>query len=141
MSAAVGTLPGWRGSLARRIESPRAQAALIALILVNAVILGLETSEQVMAEWGAVLAAADRAILAVFVVEIGLRLAVWRGSFFRDPWSVFDFVVVGIALLPATGPLAVLRALRVLRVLIVYGVRSNCSLTRAPPPALATHQK
>jgi len=50
MSAAVGTLPGWRGSLARRIESPRAQAALIALILVNAVILGLETSEQVMAE-------------------------------------------------------------------------------------------
>ncbi len=117
MSAAVGTLPGWRGPLARRIESPHAQAALIALILVNAVILGLETSEAIMAEWGAVLVAADRTILAVFVVEIGLRLAVWRGGFFRDPWSVFDFVVVGVALLPATGPLAGLRALRVLRVL------------------------
>jgi len=141
MSVASDILPGWRGPLARRIESPRAQAVLIALILVNAAILGLETSEAIMAKWGALLNAADRTILAVFVVEIGLRLAVWRGSFFRDPWSVFDFVVVGIALLPATGPLAVLRALRVLRVLIVYGVRSNCSLTRAPPPALATHQK
>ncbi|HBY64032.1 MAG TPA: voltage-gated sodium channel [Solibacterales bacterium] len=112
MSAPVGTLPGWRGSLARRIESPRAQAALIALILVNAVILGLETSEPVMTQWGAALVATDRAILALFVVEIGLRLAVWRGSFFRDPWSVFDFVVVGIALLSATGALAVLRVLR-----------------------------
>ena len=117
MSAPVGMPPGWRGSLARRIESPRAQAALIALILVNAAILGLETSPAIMAQWGTVLVAADRAILAVFVVEIGLRLAVWRGSFFRDPWSVFDFVVVGVALLPATGPLAVLRSLRVLRVL------------------------
>jgi voltage-gated sodium channel len=117
MSAPVGTPPGWRGPLASWIESPRVQAGLIALILVNAVILGLETNEAIMAKWGALLNAADRAILAVFVVEIGLRLAVWRGSFFRDPWSVFDFVVVGIALLPATGPLAVLRALRVLRVL------------------------
>lgn len=117
MSVASDILPGWRGLLARRIESPRVQAVLIALILVNAAILGLETSEAIMAKWGALLNAADRAILAVFVVEIGLRLSVWRGSFFRDPWSVFDFVVVGIALIPATGPLAVLRALRVLRVL------------------------
>ena len=122
MSAALGTLPGWRGPLARRIESPRVQAVLIALILINAVILGLETSEAIMARWSVLMNAADRAILAVFVVEIGLRLAVWRGSFFRDPWSVFDFVVVGIALLPATGPLAVLRALRVLRVLRLISI-------------------
>uniref|UniRef100_UPI0028C39FC7 ion transporter n=1 Tax=Accumulibacter sp. TaxID=2053492 RepID=UPI0028C39FC7 len=56
-------------------------------------------------------------ILAVFVVEIALRLYVHRRGFWRDPWSVFDFIVVAIALLPATGQLAVLRALRVLRVL------------------------
>ena len=117
MSIATDVLPGWRAPLARWIESPLAQAVLIALILVNAVILGLATSEAVMTRWGAVLNAADRAILAVFVVEIGLRLAVWRGSFFRDPWNVFDFIVVSIALIPAAGPLAVLRALRVLRVL------------------------
>jgi voltage-gated sodium channel len=117
MSVAGDILPGWRGPLARRIESPRVQNGLLALILVNAAILGLETSPAIMAEWGTVLVAADRAILAVFVAEIALRLAVWRGRFFRDPWSVFDFVVVGIALLPAAGPFAVLRALRVLRLL------------------------
>lgn len=117
MSVAGDILPGWRGPLARRIESPRVQNGLLALILVNAAILGLETSPAIMAEWGTVLVVADRAILAVFVAEIALRLAVWRGSFFRDPWSVFDFIVVGIALLPAAGPFAVLRALRVLRLL------------------------
>lgn len=117
MSIDTGILSGYRRSLARWIESPRTQAALIALILVNAVILGLATSATIMALWGAVLNAVDRAILVVFVVEIGLRLVVWRGSFFRDPWSVFDFIVVSIALIPAAGPLAVLRALRVLRVL------------------------
>ena len=80
-------------------------------------ILGLETSPALMAQWGSWLSAADRAILAVFVVEIALRLYVHRLAYFRDPWNVFDFVVVAIALVPASGPLAVLRALRILRVL------------------------
>lgn len=108
---------GWRDTLGRWLESSPVQHTLIALILINAVILGLETSPRMMAVWGSFLLTLDRAILAVFVVEIGLRLAVHRRAFFRDPWSVFDFVVVAIALIPASGPLAVLRALRVLRVL------------------------
>jgi voltage-gated sodium channel len=85
--------------------------------VINAVVLGMETSAALMARWGDVLIAVDRAILAVFVVEIALRVAAHRLAFFRDPWSVFDFAVVGIALVPASGPFAVLRALRVLRVL------------------------
>jgi voltage-gated sodium channel len=58
----------------------------------------------------------------VFVIEIIARLFVYRGRFFRDPWSIFDFVVVGIALLPATGQFSVLRALRVLRVLRILTI-------------------
>jgi voltage-gated sodium channel len=108
---------GWRRRLGAAMEAPRAQQLIIALILVNAAILGLETSPAAMARWGAVLQAMDQAILAVFVVEIALRLAAHGWRFFRDPWSVFDFIVVGIALMPASGPFAVLRALRVLRVL------------------------
>lgn len=114
------TLPSampWRQRLIVWLETPLIQRSLIALILVNAVILGLETSPSVMSAWGPWLIAADQAILAIFVVEIALRLAAHRLAFFRDPWSVFDFVVVAIALIPASGPLAVLRALRVLRVL------------------------
>ncbi|MES0873659.1 ion transporter [Sinimarinibacterium thermocellulolyticum] len=99
------------------LERPRVQRAIIALILVNAAILGLETSPSVMAAAGPLLLALDTTILAVFVVEIALRLYVHRLAFWRDPWSVFDFTVVAIALIPAAGPFAVLRALRVLRVL------------------------
>ncbi|MBO3705177.1 MAG: ion transporter [Candidatus Accumulibacter sp.] len=99
------------------IEQPRVQNAIIGLILVNAALLGLETSTSAMAAAGGLIVGLDRAILAVFVGEIALRLYAHRAAFWRDPWSVFDFAVVAIALLPATGPLAVLRALRVLRVL------------------------
>ena len=107
----------WRQRLHTRLETPLVQRCLIALILANAVILGLETSSMMMARWGVWLGAVDAAILAVFVIEIALRLIAHRLSFFRDPWNVFDFAVIAIALIPASGPLAVLRALRVLRVL------------------------
>lgn len=107
----------WRGRLAHNIERPAVQNTLIALIVINAIVLGMETSASLMAHWGDVLIAVDRAILVVFVVEIALRIAAHRFAFFRDPWSVFDFLVVAVALLPASGPFAVLRALRVLRVL------------------------
>ena len=99
------------------IERPTVQNGIVLLILVNAAILGLETADSVMARAGDLLLAIDRLILWVFVVEIALRLYVHRLDFWRDPWSVFDFSVVAIALVPAAGPFAVLRALRVLRVL------------------------
>jgi voltage-gated sodium channel len=97
--------------------SPKFQATIIGLILVNAALLGLETWPSAMAAAGGLLLALDRTILAVFVVEIALRIYVHRAAFWRDPWSLFDFAVVAIALVPAAGPFAVLRALRVLRVL------------------------
>ncbi|WP_187967929.1 ion transporter [Aquibium microcysteis] len=99
------------------VESRRFDLAITALIIVNAITLGLETSPAVMAAWGPVLIVLDRAILAVFVAELAAKILVYRGSFFRDPWRIFDLVVVAIALLPATGSLSVLRALRILRVL------------------------
>jgi voltage-gated sodium channel len=117
METAVHAPAGLRQRLDRWLESAPVHNSLIALILINAVILGLETSPSLMTDWGRWLSAADRAILGVFVVEIALRLYVNRLAYFRDPWNVFDFVVVAIALVPASGPLAVLRALRILRVL------------------------
>lgn len=103
--------------LARLLAHRSTERLILALILVNAVVLGLETEPGVVARWGGVLKAVDTFALAVFVLELLAKLFVHRLRFFRDPWNVFDFVVVGIALLPASGPLAVLRALRVLRVL------------------------
>jgi len=99
------------------IEHRSVQNAIIILILINALLLGLETSTTVMAQAGQFILALDQLILTLFVVEITLRIFVYGQSFWRDPWSLFDFSVVAIALVPASGPFAVLRALRVLRVL------------------------
>jgi len=112
----------WRARLAAWVEGPGVQRFIITLIVINAVTLGLETSAQVMAQAGPLVRTLDAAILTVFVVEILLRIAAQGPAFFRDPWSVFDFVVVGIALVPASGPFSVLRALRVLRVLRLLSV-------------------
>ncbi len=106
-----------REKLRHFIEANYFQRFIIILILINAVTLGLETDRDIMASIGGGIRIVDSAILAIFVVEILLRLVVYRFAFFRDPWSVFDFIVVGIALVPASGPFEVLRALRVLRVL------------------------
>ena len=107
----------WRLRLAERVESPRVQHFIVAVILVNAAILGLETSRGAMAAAGTLLVAADKLCLAVFCVEIGARLLAYRWAFWRSGWNIFDFAVVAVALVPGAGPWAVLRSLRVLRVM------------------------
>ena len=99
------------------VEAPAFERVIVALIVINALILGLETSPRAMEAVGPVLIAIDRTILAVFVVELALRFYVRRLGFFRDPWRIFDLIVVGLALIPASGPLSILRAFRILRVL------------------------
>ncbi|HLS68104.1 MAG TPA: ion transporter [Kiloniellales bacterium] len=107
----------WRSQLRSLVEHRATQKLIITLIVINAVTLGLETSATAMQYAGGFLVALDRIILSIFVVELTIKLFVHGRRFFRDPWNVFDFLVVGIALMPATGALSVLRALRILRVL------------------------
>lgn len=106
-----------KAMLERLLADPRSERFILAVILVNAVTLGLETDAGMMARYGGALDVLDRLALAIFCVEIAAKLYVRGLRFFRDPWNVFDFVVVAIALLPATGQLSVLRSLRILRVL------------------------
>lgn len=108
---------GWRLALARGVESRRFQHIVVGVILFNAAILGLETSPAVMERFGLPLRILDKLCLAVFLLEIGARLLAYRLHFFRSGWNIFDFAVVGVALVPGAGPWAVLRSLRVLRVL------------------------
>jgi voltage-gated sodium channel len=103
--------------LRRVVHDPRTERFIMALIMLNAVTLGLETSQSIMARFGSLLTVLDRMIIAIFVVEILSRFIVQRSAFFRDGWNLFDTFVVGIALAPATAGFSVLRALRVLRLL------------------------
>lgn len=111
-----------RARIARLVVSASFQKAVIALILINAVTLGLETSDSIMAAVGGLVLTLDHLLLYIFTAELALRIYAFRGRFFRDPWGIFDLLVVAIAWVPASGPLAVLRALRVLRVLRLISV-------------------
>lgn len=99
------------------IEDPKTERVIAVLIVLNAIVLGLETSPDLMARYGVILEALDHTLLAIFAFEVVTRLVVTGRNFFRDPWNVFDFIVITLSLMPQTGPLSVLRALRVLRVL------------------------
>ena len=101
----------------RFIESAGTQNFIIALIVINAVVLGMETSKSLMRDYGEWLLLINRLILYVFVIELLLRLYVHRLRFFTQPWSIFDTIVVLIAFIPGSQAFAALRALRVLRVL------------------------
>lgn len=99
------------------IENAVTQRVIISLIILNAILLGMETSSGAMAVMGTYIVFLDQAILTVFVAEIACRIYVYRLKFWKDPWSLFDFAVVSIAIIPTSGAFSVLRALRVLRVL------------------------
>ena len=112
----------YRARLCAWVESEPVQRAVMALIVLNAITLGLETSDSVMAAIGGFLTVLDIAILAIFTAELALRIAAHGLRFFRGGWNWFDLIVVAIALVPASGPLSVLRALRVLRVLRLISI-------------------
>jgi voltage-gated sodium channel len=105
------------GRIKAVLESRQFELVITALIIVNAVTLGLETSPAIMAKWGGFLHLLDAALLTIFVAELVGKILVYRLDFFKSGWNLFDFVIIAIALVPAAGAFSVLRALRVLRVL------------------------
>ncbi|MFN3834305.1 MAG: ion transporter [Glycocaulis sp.] len=132
-----GTKTGLRARLDALVESAPFRNFVTGLILVNAVILGLETYPLPEPVLGTLMIA-DKVIVYLFAIEILLKLYAWRGKFFRSGWNWFDLIVVTISLIPAAGPFAVLRALRVLRLFRLFSVvpemrRVVMALARAIP--------
>ncbi|MCF6444523.1 ion transporter [Nereida sp. MMG025] len=109
-------------TLTNILERPATSRFIMGVIIFNAILLGLETSGTIMARWGTIILLLDTICLSIFVIEIVAKLIVYRLSFFKSGWNWFDFVIVGIALVPAAQGLSVLRAMRVLRVLRIITV-------------------
>ena len=104
------------------IESNITTTVITILILLNAVILGLETDDYFASKFGGILTWADKFILILFSFELFLKFYVYRIKFFHSGWNIFDLSIVIIAWLPTSGALTVLRALRILRVLRLISV-------------------
>jgi voltage-gated sodium channel len=111
-----------RERVARFMDQAWVRQGIIGVIVFNAILLGMETSYEIMAVAGPLIIALDTACLAIFVIEIGLKLYAQRLGFFRSGWNIFDFVIVGISLVPGAQTFSVLRALRILRLLRVISV-------------------
>ncbi len=95
---------------------------IVGVIIFNAIILGMETSKTIMDAAGGLILFLDLLCLTIFVVELAAKLFAQGLRFFRNGWNIFDFIIVGVSLVPGNGGLSVLRALRILRVLRVISV-------------------
>ncbi|MCR9080499.1 MAG: ion transporter [Hyphomonadaceae bacterium] len=105
-------------ALETAIEGSVFRNFITTLIIVNAIILGVLTYERSLpGGFVSSLSWFDQAVTFIFAVEIALKLFVYRLNFFRQGWNWFDFLVVGISLIPGGAAFSVLRAMRVLRVL------------------------
>lgn len=113
---------GVRGRIQKLVESNLFVNFIIVVILLNAVTLGMQTSAGMNDKFGFWLELLDTIALGIFIFELLLKMYVYRLGFVRDGWNVFDFLIVAIALLPASGGLSVLRALRILRVFRLISV-------------------
>lgn len=111
-----------RENITKVIESKAFNIFITALILFNAVTLGLETDKEILNNHKTILHIIDVAVLWVFTLEIFFKFYAYRLNFFKSGWNWFDLSIVSIAWIPATGPLTVLRALRILRVLRLLSV-------------------
>ncbi len=111
-----------RTKLQTFLDSNRFRYSILGVILFNAILLGLETVPSVMEVAGPLILALDTLCLGIFTTEILLKLFAFRWAFFKSGWNLFDFVIVGISLIPGSEGLSVLRALRVLRLLRVVSV-------------------
>jgi len=117
MTSTTPSSPLSRDAVGRFISSDRVRNTSIGVIVFNAILLGLETSDTVMAASGGLIRMLDTICLGIFCAEILAKLYAHRLRFFRSGWNLFDFVIVGIAIIPAAQSVSVLRALRILRVL------------------------
>ena len=99
------------------VERDIVRHTILAIIVFNAISLGLSTSEFVMSKFGSIFIVLDRIVLTIFVIELLLKLFAYRMSFFRNAWNVFDLLIVSLGLLPQSEGLSALRGLRVIRAL------------------------
>jgi voltage-gated sodium channel len=109
--------------LARIVDSPAFATFVLGVIVANAVVLGLQTYDDVVEEYGDLLDLLNDVFLAFFVAELGLRIGSYGRrprNFFRDPWNVFDFVIIAAAFVPGLrSNSTLLRLARLLRVVRV----------------------
>ncbi|MHC5905226.1 ion transporter [Streptomyces sp. S6] len=126
----MGAVAAAPGKTARQELADRCRAVaesrwfaltVFAVILFNAALLGVETYAGLVSRWHTGLRFAEHVCLAVFTVELLVRLGAHADrprDFFKDPWNLFDLAVILTTFLPVVREnTTILRLLRLARVL------------------------
>ena len=95
--------------------SPAFNRAIVAVLVINAIALGCRTAESVSRSLDPLLIGIEVTVVAIFVVEMVIRIHAMGREFFRDPWNWFDLIVITVSAIPASGTLLMLRTVRILR--------------------------
>ncbi|MCD5380796.1 ion transporter [Candidatus Gracilibacteria bacterium] len=103
--------------LSNIVHHPYFDKFIISLIVINGVTLGLETSESLLTRFESFFHIFDIFVVSAFALEAFMKILVYRVSYFKNGWNLFDFTIVVISLLPTSGPLQILRIFRVFRLL------------------------
>lgn len=101
--------------LASLLKSPNFDMFIVCVILFDAIVLGFMASDVVFFDYKPLLFLLDRLCLAIFVMEMLLKLFVFRKEFFKNGWNIFDFIIVAISSVPYASSLIVLRTFRLFR--------------------------
>jgi len=111
-----------QSTLERFLESRAFHLIVLGFILINAIVIGLETSSEMMRDFGSELLFVEYTIVGLFVIEIFTRIVVFREKYFKKGWNIFDFVVISISLLPHAAGLSILRLFRVIHSLSLFEI-------------------
>ncbi|MBD3791327.1 MAG: ion transporter [Campylobacterales bacterium] len=104
-----------QGKITALVEHTRFVQFIMLLIILNGITMGIQTIPTLSSGAHAMLEIFDRVVIAIFTAEIVLRIYAHRSAFFKSGWSIFDFVIVAISLVPASAGFEILRILRVFR--------------------------
>lgn len=113
---------GFRETIGNIVDHKISQRFIVVLLFVNALTLGLETSDEIMSTYGSWIGDINDQIPYIFVVEIAARLIARGRSFFKEAWNIFDVIIITVSFLPSGSAFSALRALRILRVLHVISL-------------------
>lgn len=106
------------------VEHPRFSKTIMSLILLNAILIGLETYPSIHTSYSELFVTLDYILLSIFSIEIILKLLVYKGKFFTNGWNILDFVIVLFSLIfinsSFVSALRIIRVLRVLRTLSAF---------------------
>ena len=90
---------------------------IMSMIIANAVLLGLMTSPTMDFYFANIMYMLDRLFMAIFVLEMGLKIFALKKKFFASGWNNFDLIVVALSAFPFMSSFIVLRTFRIFRLL------------------------